>query len=260
MKRIGILLFFIGSIITSGSLSLSGQFFKIYGYQTVEANAKELVYWYSVIPSSDISYDYFGVEVDRNWLMAHSLEIEYGISNKYTVALYADFEHPKGEQIKYTRAKAVAMYYRFFEKNERPVDIAIYAEYILPRKGYQTSEEIELKLILEKDIKFHQVILNPTFEKKISGLDVTEGIEFVFNGGYYYRGSLIFQPGLEFYMKMGELYDLSPFQEQNNYIFPAFDLFLGKKRQFHWHAGVGFGLTDPADNLVVKSILSWEFF
>ena len=25
-------------------------------------------------------------------------------------------------------------------------------------------------------------------------------------------------------------------------------------------AGVGFGLTDPADNLVVKSILSWEFF
>jgi len=260
MKRISIYIFIIGSIITSGSLSLSGQFFKIYGYQTVEANAKELVYWYSVIPSSDISYDYFGVEVERDWLMAHSLEIEYGISNKYTVALYADFEHPKGEQIKYIRAKAVAMYYRFFEKNERPVDIALYAEYILPRKGYQTSEEIELKLILEKDIKFHQIILNPTFEKKISGLDVTEGIEFVFNGGYYYRESLIFQPGLEFYMKMGELYDLNPFQEQKNYIFPAFDLFFGSKQQFRWHAGVGFGLTDPADNLVVKSILSWEFF
>lgn len=260
MKRAGFIFCIIVSIITSASSSLYGQFYKIYGYQTLDANEKELVYWYSVIPSSDVTYDYFGNDVERDWLMAHSLEIEYGISNKYTVALYADFEHPKGEQFRYIRAKAVAMYYRFFEKSERPIDIAIYAEYILPRKGYKRSEEIELKVILEKDIKFHQIILNPTFEKKISGLDVTEGVEFVLNGGYYYRGNLIFQPGLEFYMKMGEIYDLDPFQEQKNYIFPAFDLFFGKKQQFRWHAGVGLGLTDPTDNLVVKSILSWEFF
>lgn len=247
MKRIYLTAIIITSFFIFISLPVSGQFFKIYGYLTTEANAKELVYWYSVVPSSDLNYDYFGKDVNREWLMAHSIEIEYGISNKYTVALYADFEHPGGEQFRYIRAKAVAMYYRFFEKNERPVDMAVYAEYILPRKDYKTSEEIELKLILEKDIGFHQVILNPTFEKKISGLDVTEGVEFVINGGYYYRKSLIFQPGLEFYMKMGELIDLNPFQEQNNYIFP-------------WHAGVGFGLTSPADNMVVKSILSWEFF
>ena len=260
MKRSGIIFLLIITIVASYPVSLFGQFYKIYGYQTLEANEKELVYWYSVIPSSDMIYDYFGSYVGRDWLMAHSLEIEYGISNKYTVALYADFEHPKGEQFRYIRAKAVAMYYRFFEKSERPVDLAVYAEYILPRKGYNRSEEIELKLILEKDVRFHQVILNPTFEKKISGLDVTEGVEFVFNAGYYYRGNLIFQPGLEFYMKMGELYNLDPFQEQKNYIFPVFDLFFGKKQQFCWHAGVGFGLTDLTDNLIVKSILSWGFF
>ena len=192
--------------------------------------------------------------------MAYSLELEYGITNRLTVALYADFEQPKGESLRYIRAKAVMLYYQLFEKNQMPVDFALYAEYKLPRKGYKESEEIEFKLIMEKDIKFHRIILNPTFEKKISGEDVTEGVEFILNGAYTYTKSLVFQPRLEYYSKMGELIDAHPWGEQKNYIFPSFDLYFGKYGQFRWHAGVGFGITNPADNLIVKSILSWGFF
>ena len=152
------------------------------------------------------------------------------------------------------------MYYRFREKNELPLDLAIYAEYKLPRKGYKNYEELELKLIMEKDIGFHQLVLNPTFEKKISGEDVEEGVEFALNGAYTYTGSLTFQPRLEYYSKMGELYEPHPFAEQKNYIFPSFDLFFGKRGQFRWHAGIGFGLTDPTDKMIIKSILSYEFF
>jgi len=174
--------------------------------------------------------------------------------------LYADFEQPRGHDFKWIRSKAVMVYYRFAEQNLLPVDLALYGEYKLPSPGYKSYEELEIKLIMEKDFGFHQVVLNPTFEKKISGEDVGEGVEFVFNAAYAYTGSLVFQPRLEYYSSLGELYEPHAFTEQKNYLFPSFDLFFGRYGQFRWHAGVGIGLTNPADNLIVKSILSWEFF
>ena len=253
-------IFILGLLFTGSSQVLNAQFYQVYGYLTAEANEKELVYWTSYIPSSDHDYPFFGDTVSRKGMFAHSIELEYGITNKLTVALYADFEQPKGSNIRWVRTKAVALYYQLFEKNLLPVDLALYAEYKLPRKGYKSSEEIEFKLIMEKDIRAHRVILNPTFEKKISGEDITEGVEFIFNAAYMYTGSASFQPRLEYYSKIGELYDPHSFGEQKNYIFPSFDLYFGKYSQFRWHAGVGFGLTDPADNIIVKSILAWGFF
>ncbi|MEN8202078.1 MAG: hypothetical protein ABFS28_05730 [Bacteroidota bacterium] len=259
MKRI-LRILIAGTFLLASFQVLEAQFYQVYGYLTAEANEKELVYWTSYIPSSDQDYSFFGETVDRQGLLAHSLELEYGITNRLTVALYADFEQPRGQSLRWVRTKAVMVYYRLFDKNYLPVDLAIYGEYKLPRKGYKNSEEIEFKLIMEKDIKSHQIILNPTFEKKISGEDVSEGVEFALNGAYMYTGSPVFQPRLEYYAKMGELYDMPGFSEQKHYIFPSFDLYFGKYSQFRWHAGLGFGLTDPADNIIVKSILAWGFF
>ena len=248
-------------LLFSGSFQvLHAQFYQVYGYLTPDANEKELVYWTTYIPSSDHSYSFFGDTVGRQGMFAHSFELEYGITNNLTVAIYADFEQPKGQDFRWIRTKAVMLYYQLFQKNLLPVDLALYAEYKLPRKGYKHSEEIEFKLIMEKDFKYHRIILNPTLEKKISGEDVTEGVEFILNGAYTYIKSDKFQPRIEYYSKMGELYDMPAYGEQKNYIFPSFDLLFGKYGQFRWHAGVGFGLTNPADNIVVKSILSWGFF
>jgi len=235
------------------------QLFKIYPYQTAEAGEKELVYWFSAI-GSDHSYSFFGEEVDRQGLMAHSIELEYGLSNKWTAGFYLDFEQPKGQDLKLIKTKALMFHGRFWEKGERPVDLGLYVEYILPRSGYQKSEEIEIKWILEKDYGFHTIVLNPTFEKKVSGPDVEEGLEFAMNGGWYYKKSLSVQPGIEFYSKWGELTDLIPFDESKTYLFPSVDIVLGKKGMIIWHTGVGFGLTNPADNFVFKSILSIGFF
>ena len=235
------------------------QFFKVYPYQTGEAGEKELVYWFSAINSSH-NYTFFDKEVDRNGLLAHSIELEYALSNKWTAGIYMDFEQPKGNALKRVRTKALMFHGRFWEKGERPVDLGLYVEYILPREGYGDSEEIEIKWILEKDYGFHSLVLNPTFEKKISGEDVDEGVEFALNGGWYYKKSLTIQPGLEFYSKWGELNELSPIKKSDFYLFPAVDFVLGKHGRFIWHTGVGFGLTNPADNFVFKSILSIGFF
>jgi hypothetical protein len=236
-----------------------GQFYKVYPYATAEAGEKELVYWYSYI-GSDNTYSFFGKEVDRQGLMAHSLELEYGLSNKWTAGIYFDFEQPKGEELRHIRTKALMFHGRFWEKSERPVDLGLYVEYILPRKDYKNAEQIEIKWILEKDFRFHSIVLNPTFEKNISGPDMEEGVEFALNGGWYFRRSLVVQPGIEFYSKWGELKELHPFDKTRSYIFPAIDIVMGRHGRITWHTGVGFGLTGEADNVIAKSILSIGFF
>jgi len=62
------------------------------------------------------------------------------------------------------------------------------------------------------------------------------------------------QPGIEFYGKMGEISDFKPSGEQQHYIFPTLDFFIGKR--LHWHTGIGFGLTDASNKITFKSILS----
>lgn len=237
----------------------SAQLFKVYQYQTAEAGEKEIVYWFGAV-NSDNSYNFFGEDVSRNGLMGHSIEVEYGLSNKWTAGFYLDFEQPKGEQINLIKTKMLMFHGRFWEKGERAIDIGLYVEYIIPNKNYKESEEIEIKWILEKDFGFHRFVMNPTFEKKISGADVTEGTEFAINGGWYYNKSLTFQPGIEFYSKWGVINDMVAGKNSKSYIFPTIDVVLGKKGNFIWHTGVGIGLTDPADNFVFKTILSYGFF
>ena len=237
----------------------SAQLFKVYQYQTAEAGEKELVYWFGAV-TSDHSYGFFGEEVSRDGLTAHSIELEYGLSNKWTAGLYLDYEQPKDEQLKHIKTKMLMFHGRFWEKGERAIDLGLYVEYILPKKDYKESEEIEIKWILEKDFGFHRIVLNPTLEKKISGPDVEEGTELTINVGWYYNKSLTFQPGMEFYSKWGEMQDMADIEDSKSYIFPAVDFVFGKKGRIILHTGLGIGLTDPSDNFVFKSILSFGFF
>jgi len=243
--------------------ALHAQLYKVYGYQPAEAGEIEFVIWNSYIPSSDVTYNFFGREMNRKGLFAHSLELEYGLSNKFGIAVYFDFEDPKDGNLRYVRTKALMAHYAFFEKGSRPLDIAIYIEYIINNKDYKDYEELEIRLILEKDIGAFRVDFNPIFEKKTSGSKAEEGLEFNYALGIYYSNNeegifssknLMIQPGIEFYGKMGELSDFKPFREQRHYIFPTLDFFIGKR--LRWHTGVGFGLTDASDKITVKSILS----
>ena len=245
------------------SFSLHAQFYKVYGYQPVEAGELELVLWNSYIPSSNLSYNYFGNQRSREGLWAHSIELEYGLSNKFGVALYFDFEDPKDDSLKFIRTKALMAHWAFFDKGSRPLDIALYLEYIIHNKNYKNYEELEVRLILEKDIGAFRLDLNPIFEKKTSGAEVDEGLEFNYAAGLYYlidgdgilvNKNLVIRPGLEFYGKMGEIADPKPGAQQQHYIFPTLDFLIGKSLK--WHLGVGFGLTDASDKITIKSILS----
>lgn len=134
---------------------------------------------------------------------------------------------------------------------------------IVNTKQYKDYEELELRLILEKDMGAFTVDFNPIFEKKTSGKDVDEGVEFNYALGVYFsnneegiffRKNLMIMPGLEFYGKMGEIADFEAIKDQRHYIFPTVDIVIGKR--IHWHTGVGIGLTEASDKVTIKSILS----
>lgn len=246
-------IFFFSSIV----MSAYPQFFKVYGYGTRAENEAEIVLWNTYIADSDLNMTFFGKPVEREGLWAHSIELEYGITDRLTIAAYLDFEDPPGRSFQYTRARAVFFRYRFADKGSFFIDPAIYIEYYVPRKSYEDSEELEIRLILEKDIGNVRIILNPMFEKKTSGSEVNEGLEFNYAFGIYYRKYRSIQPGLEFFGKMGEISDFKPRNQQRHWVFPTVDFRFGPG--FHWQIGAGWGLTDAADSLTIKSIFSYEF-
>ena len=167
------------------------QFFKVYGWKTRAQNEVELVLYNTVVVESDLTSSFFGKEVSKEGLWSHSIEAEYGVTDRLTVALYFDFEDPKGGSFKHYRTRAVVFRYRFGDKGGFFMDPAIYVEYYIPRKSYKDYEELEIRLILERDFGHFRLNLNPMVEKKTSGSEVNEGLEFNYAIGFYYRKYVI---------------------------------------------------------------------
>lgn len=229
--------------------------FKVYGYQGPDAGEIELVYWTDYVVASDGLMPFFGEAVDREGLWAHTLEIEYGVTDRWTIAGYADFEQPSGGGLEFIQWRAVVARYRFFEKGARFFDPAIYLEYYLPDAGYtgEAKERIEARLILEKEIGPSVLRLNPKVEKVLSGADVEEGLEFEYGASLYWTLFPRFRPGLEVYGSMGEFVNFKSRENQQHYLVPAATWKV--LPNVGWNVGVAFGLTDASDDLVIKSII-----
>ncbi len=241
------------------ALTAHARHFKVYGYSTPDAGEIELVYWADYVAKSDNSMKYFGATgVDREGLWAHTLEIEYGLTDRFTIAGYVDFEKPSGEDLKYVQSRIVTARYRFGEAGERFFDTAVYVEYYLPDPDYQNEarEKIEARLILEKNINGKTLRINPRVEKKTSGPDVEEGLEFEYGASLYGPLSEHFQWGVEIYGDLGELVDIKSSNQQKHYLVPALTYKFSKVLK--WNIGTAFGLTDASDDVVIKSLLEWE--
>jgi len=245
------------------------QFFKVYEHATADAGAVEFTYWTTWMASSEENLTFFGKDLSRENMWAHSFEVEYGLSHALTVGIYGDFLHPADGDFEFIQSKLVARY-QLFGKNELPVDLGLYGEYIIPHPDYKDSEKFEVRIVVEKDLGPLRLVFNPILEKATSGEDVGEGLEFAYAAGIFWEdngagifetGSFHIRAGLEFYGSLGELADFEEFDHQKHYLFPVIDLYAPhwKDWALRWSVGVGFGLGGLADDIVVKSILSLEF-
>lgn len=231
--------------------------FKVYGYSTPGQGEVELSYWVDYfVKGNNLPYPYFSKDVDKDKLWRHTIEVEYGVTDRWTLAYYADFEQPNNEDFKYVQSRAVFLRYRLFEQGQRFFDTTVYFEYYLPYHSYSENEKLETRIILEKSVGPIQIKLNPIFDKHLSG-EVEEGLEFEYAAGVYLKGLGAIKPGLEFFGKMGEIGSLKSPNEQQYFIFPVIKAVLSK--HFDIDLGVGFGLTEQSDDLVVKGIFSYAY-
>ena len=63
--------------------------------------------------------------------------------------------------------------------------------------------------------------------------------------------------GFEYYGSLGPVTGFDPFRYQQQQLFPAIDLNLSPKWEFN--AGVGVGITQGTDHLIVKMIIGYRF-
>jgi len=63
--------------------------------------------------------------------------------------------------------------------------------------------------------------------------------------------------GLEYYGSLGPVTGFDPLRDQQQQILPAVDIDFGKNWEFNF--GVGVGVTQATDHLLVKAILGYRF-
>ncbi len=229
--------------------------FKVYPYATPTPGEIEAAYWLDYIAFSPQPYSYFGKTLSKEGLFRHSVELEYGATDRLGLAGYVDFEQPRGQRLSYVQMRAVFLRYRFGEPGQWAMDPAIELEYYLPDAGYNPSEKLEARFIFERELDHRlTLLLNPIIEKGTSGPDVTEGLEFDYAAGLYYRYSHEATPGLELFGRWGALKRLD---YPRHTLMPAVNLRLVPR--LFINVGIGFGLTSDTDKVVLKSILAYEF-
>ncbi len=174
----------------------------------------------------------------------HAVEYEYGLSDRWDIAIYQTWRHTEtstDDDFNYTGSKFRTRY-RIGEKNQYPVDILLYAEYILGDGDY--SDKIEAKLILAKDIGKWNVAYNQIYEKEVSDGD---DFEHAYAAGLSYEFSPRFKLGLE---------STGNYTDDKYYIGPTASWASEK----YWvNLGALRGLNDRSDDLKFRLIIGIPF-
>lgn len=224
---------------------------RVYQYDQPLAGWLEANLWTTGVISSDQRYQHFGRDLRRQGLIAHSAELEYGLTDRLTVGGYLDFDSARDGPTRFTEGRIQARY-RFANRQDLFVNPGVYFEYYIPRNGYG-EQEVEARIILDKDLNDFRIAANPRFSMTTSGPDAGATPEAALDLGAYYRRSGTIQPGLEYHGEFGKIGD---WREKRHYLEPTVDIGLGK--QVNWHLGAGIGLNRKSDDFFAQSIITVE--
>src|SRR3954469_25272824 len=98
----------------------------------------------------------------------HRIELEYGITDRWDLALYHVFAQTNGVAAEafHFDSWRLETRYRLFDKNVLPIDIELYLEGERPA-DFSQPWELEEKIILEKDFGSFALVANLVAEQKL---------------------------------------------------------------------------------------------
>jgi len=129
---------------------------RAYEYATQPAGNLEFELW------NDISAPASGFDAAS---ILHRLELEYGLTDHWDLALYHVFEQAPGSAFHFDSWRLETRY-RLAEKGIWPVDVMLYFELERPA-DFSQPFEVEQKLILERSLGNFAVVANLVAEQKL---------------------------------------------------------------------------------------------
>lgn len=192
---------------------------------------------------------------DDTYNSKHQVEFEYGLTDRLQLAYYEVSTWDRSKDWERDAFKLEAKY-RFAEPGQWPVDLALYTEYKNP-DGHRDirSDELENKVILSRDFGPWNVVGNVIFEKQVN----THGDwEFEYTAGASYALTPLTRVGLELKETLGDS-DEFGWRRRDHKLFLVPGVYTSINSHLRLLLGVGFGLTDAADDVQLKSLVEWEF-
>ncbi len=139
-----------------------------------------------------------------------------------------------------------------------PVGVSISTEIGYQRPPFSADTwNWEIRPIIDKQLGKTYFSFNPTFDRSFHGPGVNDGVVFAPNFKYGYDLTKKVSAGFEYYGAVGRFYSWDPFRQQEHQFVPSIDLDLGADWEFNF--GVGVGVTQSTDHLLVKLILGRRF-
>lgn len=229
---------------------------QVYHWETPDTGWFELQMLNAFVLSSNAPYDRFGSAPSRQGLQQHFVEVEYGLTDRWSAGVYGDFELPPDGTFRYSGVR-VESNYRLFDRYQRIVELGLHAEVMVPRPSSGAGEELETRLILQRDLSDVRVVANPGFELALSGSERGEGIEFSLSAGIYYRRFWRVQPALEYFANFGPVAEPLPASEERHVLYPGARVYIVPGLSWLWSAGIGLNRT--SDRWLLRGLLSYEF-
>ncbi len=144
------------------------------------------------------------------------------------------------------------------ERYKLPVGLSLSTEIGYQRPNFsQDTWTWEIRPIIDKTIGKLYISINPTIDKSFHGPSESLGYEFSPNVKFSYDVIRRIAIGLEYYGSYGPLTSWDTLRQQQHQFLPAVDIDFGPNWEFNF--GVGIGVTQATDHLLVKAIIGYRF-
>ena len=188
-------------------------------------------------------------------LIIQRIELEYGITDRWDVALYHVFQQggPAGAEDRgfHLDSWRLESRYRLAERGEWPVDVMVYLEMERPA-ALGEPWELEEKIILERDFGRLAVIANFVAEQKLAGGD-RAGHNWEIDFGLRYDLGHLVRVGAEIWGVQQIALDGT--RDIALYAGPSMSIAVKK---FWLQLGAGAGLNDAAGQVQIRSVIGFN--
>ena len=246
-RRIGLVMAAAWGILSFGGEAQARYYLVNQSYQTAEKGEVAVELWNDV--------NFAEADNDDSYHSKHQIEFEYGVTDHLQLAYYEVYTWDRAKDWERDAFKIEAKY-RFADAGQWPVDVALYTEYKNP-DGHRdvSSDEVENKVILSRDLGPWNVVGNIIFEKTIN---THSDWEFEWTAGANYKLTPRIRMGLELKETLGDAGEFGLHRKDHEcYLIPSVALHVSE------HVGIlvgpAFGLTRASDDLQLKSLVEVEF-